>query len=735
MTNRRDFLKTASAFTLIIGADGVMAMATEAAASSAPGKTTGQAAMAGAFEPNAFLRIGADGTVTVLSKHLEMGQGTYTGLATLVAEELDADWSRVRVEGAPADAKRYSNLFWGAQGTGGSTAMANSWEQMRKAGATARAMLVQAAAQAWGVSADSIKTAKGVLTHPASGRKASYGEMAQAASQQAVPAEVKLKSPDQFTLIGKHAPRRDSAEKINGKARFTQDVQLPGMLVAVVAHAPQFGATVKSVDDSAARAIKGVVQVVSIGDAVAVLASDTWTARKGRDALRIEWDDSKAFKLSTADITQRYRELGNKPGKAAVVRGDAEQVLASDKGTLLSATFDYPYLAHAAMEPMDCVVQRSGNGCEIWNGEQLHTGDQYALAGLFGVKPEDVRINTLYAGGSFGRRASKTSDYVLEAARIVKAANTTAPVKMVWMREDDTRAGYYRPQFHHRIDARISDTGEVLAWRQRLVGQSIATGSAFEGVLVKDGIDALSIEGASNLPYAIDNFKVELHTPTDIKVPVLWWRAVGSTHTAHSTEVFMDMLARKAKADPVAFRLKLLGDKHPRHAAVLKLAAEQAGWSKPLKAGKKGERRGRGISVHESFRSYVAQVAEVTVKPDGSFKVDRVVCAVDCGVAINPDIIRAQIEGGVGFALQAVLYGEITLKDGVVEQGNFDSYQMLRINEMPVVETHIVRSAEAPTGIGEPGVPPLAPAVVNALTNATGKVLTNLPVRTTELKV
>lgn len=732
---RRQFIEAMAGLTLAIGSDSLWAMSS--ASPSQQNAGPGQAGKASAntpvpFEPNAFIRIGTDSTVTVISKHLEMGQGAYTGLATLVAEELDADWAQVRVEAAPADARRYNNLHWGpAQGTGGSTAMANAWEQMRKAGAAARHMLRGAAAVTWGVPRSEIVIAKGLITHPASKRQATFGQMALAASQQSVPENPTLKTPEQFVFIGKHAPRKDSSDKVRGKATFTQDVQLPDMLVAVVAHPPRFGATVATVDESAARAIAGVVLVVRIPQGVAVLAKDTWSARKGRDALRIQWDETKAFKLSSAELMTRYRDLAQKPGMTAANVGQADEILAAS-GQTLTATFDFPYLAHAALEPMNCVVQRTAAGCEVWNGEQMHTGDQYALAGLFGIKPEQVKINTLFAGGSFGRRASKDSDYVLEAAQIVKAAGTTNPVKMIWMREDDMRAGYYRPLFHHRLDAKLSPNGELLAWRHRLVGQSIAVGSAFESMMVKNGVDALSVEGASNLPYAISNFKVELHTPSDVNVPVLWWRSVGSSHTAHATEVFMDQLARSAGQDPVAFRLNLLQSK-PRHAAVLKLAADKAGWGSPLPA-KPGERRGRGVSVHESFNSYVAQVAEVTVKPDGSLKVDRVVCAVDCGLAINPDVIKAQIEGGIGFALSAALYGEITLKDGQVEQGNFDTYPMLRIADMPVVETHIMPSAAAPTGIGEPGVPPLAPAVANAIAAATGRMLTSLPFRTQELK-
>jgi len=685
------------------------------------------------FEPNAFLRIGTDNTVTVLSKHLEMGQGTYTGLATILADELDADWNTVRVEGAPADAKRYNNLFWGpAQGTGGSTAMANSWEQMRRAGAAGRVMLVSAAAIKWKVPAAEITVRDGVVSHAQSKHRARFGELAVDAATLPVPTELKLKDPKDFRLIGKQAKRKDSADKINGQARFTQDVQLPGMLVAVVAHPPRFGATVKSFDARRAKAVKGVVDVVQIPQGVAVLASDTWSAKKGRDALSVNWDESQAFTLGSEEIFARYRELAKTPGLVAHQHGDADQAFGK-AARVVRASYDFPYLAHAAMEPMNCVIRLGGDGCEVWNGEQMQTGDQYALAGLFGLKPEQVTIHMLYAGGSFGRRASSHSDYVLEAAQIVKAINGRAPVKLVWMREDDMRAGYSRPLFHHALEAALDDKGRLTGWRHRLVGQSIVAGTAFEKNLVKDGIDQGSVEGAANLPYAIPNMKVDLHTPKDIPVPVLWWRSVGSSHTAYSTETFLDQVAEAMGKDPVALRLELLAT-HPRHADVLKLAAEKAGWgSTPLKPGKPGERRGRGVAVHESFNSYVAQVAEVTVAKDGSIKVDRIVCAVDCGIAINPDNVRAQVQGAIGFALSAALHGEITLKEGRVEQGNFDGYPPLRIHEMPVVEVHIVPSAAAPSGIGEPGVPPAAPAVANAIAAATGKHLTRMPFNTAEL--
>lgn len=720
-TTRRGFLKGGAGLALAIVAPTVAL-----AEVGGPGHA-GSAMVDGEFSPNAFLRIGTDGTVTVVSKHLEMGQGVYTGLATLVAEELDADWSRVTVEGAPADAKRYSNLFWKAQGTGGSTAIANSYEQMRRAGATARAMLVAAAAKEWKVPASQITVKNGVVSHAASGRKAGFGELAEAAAQLPVPANVKLKNPKDFTLIGRSAPRVDSVAKTTGRATFTQDVKLPGMLVAVVAHPPRFGGRVKSVDDKAARAIKGVSDVVVIPNGVAVLASDYWTAKKGRDALKVEWDDAQAYRDSSDAIVADYRERAKAPGLNARNDGNAEAALAK-AGKVIEAEYVFPYLAHASMEPLNCVMKLENGECEVWNGEQLHTVDQFSLAKTLGIEADRVKLNMVYAGGSFGRRANPQSDYLLETAQIVKAINGRAPVKLVWSREDDMRGGFYRPIYLHRVRAALDAKGMPVAWQQRIVGQSIIAGSPFEPMLVKDGVDITSVEGASTLPYAIPNLNVDLHTTNaDVKVPVQWWRSVGSTHTAYATELFIDELAQAAGKDPVAYRMALL-KKHPRHAGVLKLAADKAGWNKPLAPAADGATRGRGVAVHESFNSFVAEVVEVTVQKDGSFKVDRVVCAVDCGVVVNPDVVRAQMEGGIGYALAAALTGSITLKDGVVEQSNFNDYPVLRINEMPKVEVHIVKSAAAPTGVGEPGVPPLAPALASALRAATGKVIHTLPI-------
>ena len=544
-----------------------------------PGKAGGEVIAPTRFEPNAFVRIGTDDRVTVIIKHLEMGQGTYTGLATLVAEELDAAWSQIDVEGAPANAATYNNLFWGKmQGTGGSTAIANSYEQMRKAGAAAREMLVAAAAKKWTVAAGDITVQDGVLRHPGSGHQASFGELAELAAQEAVPEDVLLKEPEEFRLIGTRVPRKDSKAKTNGSALFTQDVKLPGMLTALVAHPPRFGATVKSFDAGKAKAIPGVDAVVEIPNGVAVLGKDFWSASKGRDALQIEWDESDAFTLGSDVLFAQYKVLAGHSGTVARNDGDVPGALSSASQTV-QATLEFPFLAHAALEPMNCVMQRHKDGVEIWNGEQLQTGDQNAVAGVFGIAPGQVKINMLYAGGSFGRRANPQSDYVVETATIVKAIGGKAPVKLVWTREDDMRAGFYRPMYVHKLEAGLDADGNPVAWQHRIVGQSIIAGTAFEGGMVKDGIDITSVEGASNLPYAIPNISVDLHTTT-LPVPVQWWRSVGSSHTAFAVETFIDQLAAQAGRDPLEFRRALLKD-HPRHLGVMELAAEKAGWGSP----------------------------------------------------------------------------------------------------------------------------------------------------------
>jgi isoquinoline 1-oxidoreductase beta subunit len=673
------------------------------------------------FAPNAFLRIAPDNSVTVIAKHLEMGQGAYTGLATVVAEELDADWAQIRVESAPADASNYANLVFGTmQGTGGSSAMANSWMQLRNAGATARAMLVAAAAGEWNVQPASLTIERGVVRHAPSNRQATFGELAAKASSQPVPDKVPLKDPKDFKLIGQKLPRVDVPGKTNGTAQFTIDVTFPNMLVAVLQRPPLFGATVKSFDATATKAVPGVVEVLQVPRGVAVVAKSFWAAKQGRDALKVEWDDSKAEKRSTAAIMAEYRKLAEQPGKPARKDGDAAVAL-KGAAKVITATYEFPYLAHAPMEPLDAVVKLAANSCEIWCGDQFQTVDQANAAATAGLKPEQVKIHTLLAGGSFGRRANMGSDYIVEAVSVAKALGANGiPVKLQWTREDDIRGGLYRPLYLHRLEAALDKNGQLVGWQHRIVGQSIIAGTAFAAVMVKDGIDGTSVEGAANLPYAVPNMSVELNT-TETGVPVLWWRVVGSSHTAYATEAFIDEIAYAVGKDPFAFRQAML-EHHPRHKAVLELAAKAAGWGNPLPKGK-----GRGIAVAEAFGTYVAQVAEVTVAPNGKVKVDRVVCAVDCGTPINPDVITAQMEGGIGFGLGAALYGAITLKDGQVEQTNFDAYQVLRIDEMPKVEVHIVPSPEAPTGVGEPGVAPVGPAVANAVFAVTGKRLRVLP--------
>lgn len=668
---------------------------------------------------NPFVKILADDSVVVIAKHFEMGQGTTTGLATLVAEELDADWAQVNVEWAPANAKVYANLLLGAQGTGGSTAIANSYEQYRQAGAMARDLMVRAAAAAWQVSPGDVTVSAGEISD-ASGRKASFGDMVDRAAKLTPVKAPELKAPSDFKLIGKdRLPRQDTAAKTDGSAIFAIDVQLPNAVVAMVARPPKFGGTLKSFDASAALKVRGVRDVKAIARGVVVYADNTWAAIKGREALSIEWDFAKAESRSSKEIVADHRRQLDGPGAVAVDRGDAAGALKSAAKTV-SAEFVFPFLAHAPMEPMNCTIRYDANGAEVWDGCQFPSGVQPVVAGILGLKPDQVKINTVYAGGSFGRRANFTSDYVAEAAMAAKAIGGKWPVKLVWTREDDLAGGYYRPLFVERVEAGIDADGRPVAWQHKLAGKSILIGTMLEKAMVKNGIDNTSVEGASTLPYKIPNLSVDVRN-TKTPVSVLWWRSVGHTHTAYSTEIVMDMLAEAADKDPVEYRLGLL-EGHARHAGVLKLAAEKAGWGKPLPKG-----WGRGVAVHESFRSFVAEVVDVSTNADGEVKVERVVCAVDCGVAVNPDVIRAQMEGGIGYGLGAVMRNQITFEDGVVEQANFPDYELLRIGDMPKIEVHIVPSTKAPTGVGEPGTPPIGPALANAIYAATGKRVFALP--------
>jgi isoquinoline 1-oxidoreductase subunit beta len=716
-STRRTFLKSAGsvAAALTIGFEWPGSARRAFAVGAAP------AAAGATFTPNAFLRIGSDNSVTVIAKHVEMGQGAYTGIATVAAEELDADWSMVRVESAPADAKRYANLVFGTlQGTGGSSAMANSWMQLREAGAKARAMLLAAAAKQWQVPVTGLTVERGIVYDAGRKRQATFGALVKTAATLPVPETVKVKDPKDFKLIGRQAPRVDAAAKSDGTAQFTIDVAMPGMLVALLKRPPLFGATVRSFDAAGAAAVPGVVKVVQVPGGIAVLATGFWAAKQGREALKIEWDDSKAEKRSSAGLMDDYRRLADQPAVSARNDGDAAQAIKT-AAKKISANFEFPYLAHAPMEPLDAVVKLTANSCEIWAGDQFQTVDQMNAAHAAGLDPQQVSIHTLYAGGSFGRRANLISDYIVEAVSIAKAFGTDGtPIKLQWTREDDIHGGLYRPMYFHKLEAGLDDKGRLIGWRQVIVGQSIMAGGMF-AAMIKDGIDPTSVEGAATMAYAIPNLKVELST-TKTGVPVLWWRVVGSSHTAFAVEAFMDEVAHAAGEDGFTFRHKLL-DHSPRMKAVLELAAEKAGWhSGPLPKGK-----GRGIAVAEAFKTYVAQVAEVSVDADGQIKVDRIVCAVDCGTPINPDIIIAQMEGGIGFGLGAVLHSAITLKDGRVEQDNFNNSRVLRMNEMPKVEVYIVPSTEPPTGVGEPGVAPLGPAVANAIFAATGKRIHVLP--------
>lgn len=675
----------------------------------------------GAFGP--FIKIAPDGAVTVISKHIEFGQGNHAGLAAIVAEELDADWSRVTVEQAPANAKRYANSALGVQLTGGSSAISNSWDQLRRAGATARAMFIQAASNRWNVPVGEIVVKDGVLNH-ASGKTAGFADLLADAAKVPPPKDVKLKDPKAFTLIGTDRVRRkDSQAKSDGTARYTQDVRLPNMLTAMVAHPPRFGAKVRSFDADAARKIPGVVDVFQIPSGVAVVAQDTHAAKLGREALTVAWDEEEAEKRGSAAITQHFKDV--LVGQDASVewepfdqRGDAASLSAAKGDSVLEATYEFPYLAHATMEPMNCVASVDGSKVKLTFGSQGPTLDQLNAAKVVGCLPGSVEIETLFAGGSFGRRSTFESDYVVECVHIAKKIGDGKPVKLVWTREDDMRAGYFRPIVLHAVKVTLDKDGYPAGWRHRIVTQSIMKNAPMP---MGKGPDPSAIEGAAGSPYLKATPVVDAQVAfPDVGVPVLWWRSVGATHTAFVMEHTIDQLARKAGKDPVDYRRALYRKAGAeRHLATLNLAIEKAGpaptpgWA-------------RGVAVHESFGSVVAQVAEVKLE-NGVPRVGRVVSAIDCGVAIAPDQIAAQMEGGICYGLSAALFGEVTLTDGQVDQGNFDTYRVLRINEAPMVETHVVPSGNRPSGVGEPGTPVIGPAVANALLALDERVIQRLP--------
>jgi isoquinoline 1-oxidoreductase beta subunit len=712
---RRKFLKTSAT---IGGGLCIAAYIPELAARTLENPPAGGAV----FAPNAFVRIAPDDSVTIIANHSEMGQGVYTSLPMLLNEELEADWSKIKVEPAPVDAA-YNHTVFGLQMTGGSTTTPSEWERFRKMGAMARLMLIDAAAQKWSVPASECSVEKGVVLHKASGRKVTYGSLVAAASQLTPPANIPLKDPKQFTLIGKSVRRLDTPSKTNGTAQFGLDVRLPGMLFALVARPPVFGGRVVSFDATEALKIKGVRAVEQIPSGVAIVATAFWPAKLGREKLKITWDDGENANLSTPQMLADFSKQSATPGSLARKTGDPSAALASAAKSI-AAEYDVPYLAHCMMEPLNCVVDLRADSCELWTGTQFETVDRASAARVAGLPPEKVKLNTTLLGGGFGRRANVASDFVVEAVHVAKVAK--APVKVIWTREDDLAGGWYRPMWHDRFAAGLDASGNPIAWTHTIVGQSILTGTAFEPYGVKDGIDSASVEGAADLLYGIPNLQVDLHTPK-IGVPVQWWRSVGHSHTGFSVESFFDEVAHAGGKDPYELRRTLLANQ-PRMLAVLNLVAEKAGWGKLLAPG-----RGRGIATHFSFDTYVAQVVEASVAQDGTVRVHRVVCAVDCGRTINPDIVKAQMEGGIVFGLTAALKTEITLENGRVQQHNFYDYPMLRMFESPEIEVHIVSSEQSPTGVGEPSVPPVAPALTNAIFAVTGKRIRRLPIRASDL--
>jgi len=714
-TSRRGFLKGASA----VAATALMVGYT--------GRGTLAAEPAGTIDFTPFVKITPDGNVTAIVKHFEMGQGTSTGLTTLIAEELDVDLDEVEVEFAPFDNDVYHNLLFGMQGTGGSTALANSFMQYRKAGAAARAMLIEAAAKAWGVDAAELTIDHGVIS--GAGKSAPIADFVTAASTLTAPEEPPLKRPEEFKLIGNpNTARRDNHHKTTGTGLFAMDMQLPGQIVAVIKRSPKFGGKIVSVDAEAAKDVPGFINAVAMptGAGAIVFAKDTWSALQARDLVEAEWDFTNAETRGTDELKAAMMAAVNAEPEL-VARKDAEASEIADRlanaDTVIEKDFFFPYLAHAPMEPLTCTIEPTAEGVTVHDGCQFPIGANQAISAVLQLPPEKVKINTVYAGGSFGRRATMTADYHVEAALAFAMSGGKQPVKLVWSREDDLQGGYYRPAMAHKVRVGLDSDGTIVAWDHRIAGQSIFKGTAFEDFIVHDGIDHSSVEGVPDTPYALPGMYVGL---TDIKsaIPVNWWRSVGNSHTGYVMESMMDEAAKATGRDPLDFRLAHLegdGKKQQRLAGVLKHVADKAGWGTPPAAG-----RSRGIAGHFSFESYVAEVVEISRDEDGVVKIEKVTCAVDCGLPVNPDVIKAQMEGGIGYGLGAVMRDQITLTDGEVDQFNFPDYEPLRIGDIAAIETHIVASTEPPTGVGEPGVPPAGPALANAIA-ADGPRVTTLP--------
>ncbi|HEX9217134.1 MAG TPA: xanthine dehydrogenase family protein molybdopterin-binding subunit, partial [Gemmatimonadales bacterium] len=675
---------------------------------------TVEGAAGAAFTPNAFIRIGSDGQIVLTMPYVEMGQGTYTSIPMLIAEELEVDLKQIRLEHAPPNEKLYANPLLGVQATGNSNAIRGSWQPLRQAGATARTLLVSAAAKRWNVDPASCRAQSGEVRHAATGRRFKYGELAADAARLPVPEKVVLKRPADFKLIGTPAKRLDTPSKVNGTAVYGIDVRPPGVKIATLAQSPVFGGRVKSVDDAKAKAVKGVRQIVRLDDAVAVVADHMGAAKKGLAALVIEWDEGPHAKLDTQQIADGLEKATLNPGAVAQNIGDTEKAMASVV-TRVEATYQVPFLAHATMEPMNCTVHVRKDGCEVWVGNQALGRAQATAAKTTGLPLDKVVVHNHLIGGGFGRRLEV--DGVTRAVQI--AMQVEGPVKVVWTREEDIQHDMYRPCFFDRISAGLDEKGAPVAWNNRFAGSSII--ARWLPPAFNNGLDPDTTEGAIDLVYALPNLHVEYLRVEPPGIPTAFWRSVGPSHNVFVTESFMDELAVAAKQDPVAYRRALL-DKTPRAKAVLELAAEKAGWGQPLP-----ERVGRGVSLQLAFATYLAQVAEVEVSKDGAVRVRRVVCAVDCGTVVNPDTVRAQIQSAIIFGITAALRGEITLKGGRVEQSNFHDYRMLRMNEAPAIEVYIVNSGEQPGGMGEAGTSAIAPALTNAIFAATGKRIRKLP--------
>lgn len=704
--NRRNFIKTGSIFTSGV----LLAFHLPSFAKAGLNNTIPKAVT---FAPNAFIKIGADNAINILCNHSEMGQGAYTAMTQLIADEMDADWSKITVASSPVGVE-YNSPVFGMMLTGGSSSAYSEWDRLRKVGASARAMLIEAAAQTWSIKPEACHAENSYVIETASGKKISYGELVARAATLKAPETVILKNNKDFKFIGKPIKRVDTKEKINGTGIFGMDVHIPGMLTAVVLRPPVFGGKVKSFNADKAKAIAGVKHVVQIERGIAVVATGYWSAKLGREALEVVWENGPL--LDTKIQRQQYAAMAEKTGLIATKEGDVTNKTGAAK--TLEVVYEMPYLAHAPMEPLNCLADVKADSCDLYIGTQGQTIEQNTAAHILGLKPEQVKVHTQLLGGAFGRRAIFDGHITAEAVQTSKAVG--APVKVIWSREDDIQGGYYRPVAYHKIVGSIDAAGNPYSWHHRVVCQSFIIGSPMEAGMIKDGLDGIAVEGVSELPYDIPNFQVEWHRGMDV-VPTLWMRSVGHSSNAFAKECFIDELAFAAGKDPFEYRKGLMG-KHARLRNVLEVAADKAGWGKSLAAG-----HAQGIAVHESFQSFIAQVAEVSVSESGKIKVHKVTVVIDCGPIINPDTIKAQMEGSVVFGMTSAMYGEISFKEGKVEQRNFHDYKLLRIDEAPEVVVHIIESTESMGGVGEPGVPPVAPAIANAVFVLTQKRIRKMP--------